>query len=74
MKKENIKEAIDESKRFIEKANNYIKLLEKEEKIYQEKVKQSEMYYTTSFPKESGAVRRSSLDLWRSLSKMRNSI
>lgn len=58
MKSENIVEAIEEAERFITRAK---KLL----------AKRAGKSYVWSNPKESGAVRRSSMDLTRSLANMR---
>lgn len=59
MRIENINEAVNEAKRFIEKVNAYKKA----------EVEKGEAYYL--IPKESGALRRASLDLTRALAKLR---
>lgn len=59
MKIENIKAAIKEAQRFIDIANE---LLEAEDKNPQSWI---------CLPKQSGATKRSSMDLTRTLSKMR---
>ena len=62
MKNETLITAIQEAKRFIEKA-------EQLQKIKQE-IDPNSIYYV-SFPKESGSVRRASLDLTRTLADLR---
>jgi hypothetical protein len=55
----NLKNAINEAERFIKKANEFIEVENNKEK----------RHYLN--PKESGAVKRASLDLTRALAKYR---
>lgn len=60
MKIENINEAVNEARRFIEKANAY---------NFADNNKHASW---SCIPKESGALRRASLDLTRALAKLRS--
>lgn len=60
---ENIKKAKQEALRFVERADALLQ----ERKKYDE----GEKKYCFNAPKESGAVRRASLDLTRALAEMR---
>lgn len=62
MKLENVKEAAEEAERFIKKYNDY---------IFAEQTKHASWSMT---PKESGALKRASMDLTRALSKMRQEV
>lgn len=62
MKTENLKEAIEEAKRFLKRAEDLNKKVSKKESAY--------IY--GGYPKESGSVKRASMDLTRSLAKLRN--
>lgn len=64
MRVDEIKKAVDEAKRFIRAAEFCI---EARRKTY----KSGEYEFHGSAPKESGAVRRASLDLTRQLAAMR---
>ena len=59
MEQEKINEAVNEARRFIEKANAYNFADNNKRASY------------SSIPKESGALRRASLDLTRALAKLR---
>lgn len=61
MKIENLKEAIEEAQRFLKRAEDLRKKTSKES-----------AYVYGGFPKESGSVKRASMDLTRSLAKLRN--
>jgi len=61
MKTENLKEAIAEAKRFLKRAEDLNK-----------KVSKESAYIYGGYPKESGSVKRASMDLTRSLAKLRN--
>lgn len=63
MKIENLKEAIEEAKRFLKRAEDLRKKTSK---------KSGYVYVYGGFPKESGSVKRASMDLTRSLAKLRN--
>lgn len=62
MKLSNLKEAIAEAKRFLERAENLNKKTGTDKKFL----------HLYGLPKESGSVKRSSMDLTRALSKLRN--
>lgn len=62
MKLENVKNAAEEAKRFIIKYNDYMFAEETKHATY------------TMTPKESGALKRASMDLTRALSKMRQDV
>lgn len=70
MKIANILEAEKEAKRFLERLSAARKSSENGHRLL---VKGSEVTYTTT-SKETGALKRSSMDLTRALSKMRNEI
>lgn len=55
-----LKEAINEAERFLEKANFLLQLENNKKRSYER------------FPKESGSVKRASMDLTRSLANFRN--
>lgn len=61
MQRDKVKAAIMEATRFISKANKLVKAMESD----------IEGGYPRLHPKESGACRRASMDLSRSLSDMR---
>jgi hypothetical protein len=63
----NLLEAIEEAKRFIKKAEFLIAVSDCRQPNY------GRMYVDIDiFPKEQGSVKRSSMDLTRSLAKLRN--
>lgn len=72
MKQETLKQAIAEAERFIERAKMYA-FLEKEQAEIKASKKpgDKDFYWYKTFPKESGAVRRSSMDLSRVLADLR---
>ena len=69
MKIKNILEAEQEAKRFLKKLNDVRK-----SETNQEKFKMISKSESTWGSKETGSLKRSSMDLTRSLSKMRNEI
>lgn len=69
MKIENILEAEQEVKRFLKKLKEV-----KESKMNKDKFTKNNDSHRTYTSKETGALKRSSLDLTRVLSKMRNDI
>lgn len=72
MKIDNINAAIAEAQRFIERAY-WLRdtLIADGERMKSESASGSKYVSAYTFPKESGAVRRASMDLTRSLAKMR---
>lgn len=62
MNTDKIKAAKTAAKRFNEAANEYLLVAEKD---------QRECFYIGKHPKQSGALRRASMDLTRALSDMR---
>ena len=66
MKYENLKSTIAEAERFLKKAKIFKKILDEEKKL-------TGNAYLWEHRKESGAVRRASMDLTRSLSELRRS-
>jgi hypothetical protein len=63
--------AIEEAKRFLDRAKELGDLISEEDKKWKEAKAKGEHYWTGSNPKESGAVRRASMDLSRALSDLR---
>lgn len=70
MKSDRIDDAIKEARRFIERAT-LLRSLETKEAKAKAAHKGPDRYWSSSFPVQSGAVRRASLDLTRSLAAMR---
>lgn len=68
MKTEKVKLAIIEAKRFIERANKLVEARKTQQSYVYGGVTH---YYDSHSPKESGSVRRASMDLTRCLADMR---
>lgn len=68
MKDVNIDHAVQEAKRFLACASNFAKVAAPEKSV---DVNGDAFTYRPSCPKESGALRRASLDLTRALANMR---
>lgn len=72
MKIDDITAAINEAERFIERAAHLRSILIADNAQVTAKTEAGDMYaFSQSFPKQSGAARRASMDLTRSLAKMR---
>ena len=63
--------AIEEAERFLGKAKELRFLITEDDKKWKEAKAKGEHYWTGSNPKESGAVRRASMDLTRALANLR---
>lgn len=68
MKTEKVKLAIIEAKRFLERANKLVEARKTQQLYVYDGITH---YYDSHAPKESGAVRRASMDLTRCLADMR---
>jgi hypothetical protein len=62
---------IEEAKRFLDRAKELKDLISEEDKKWKEAKEKGEHYWISNNPKESGAVRRASMDLSRALSALR---
>lgn len=68
MKRDNIMDAIVEAQNLVDRARELLKALDADDA----RVKSSGQYaFHNTFPKQSGAVKRASMDLTRQLAKMR---
>lgn len=67
----NIKAAVQEARRFIEKAEALIKLRGVDTNEVAERTALGQYAYESTFPAEQGAVKRASMDLTRALAVMR---
>jgi len=65
---EKLNNTIEEAEKFLKKAKELRNLMEEDKK---REMESKDYYYSSGNPKESGAVRRASMDLTRSLADLR---
>ena len=71
MDKKKLDVAIEEAERFLKKAKDLRDLTINDEKRIKTAKEKGEYYWGSNNPKESGAVRRASMDLTRALANLR---
>jgi hypothetical protein len=71
MDKKKLDIAIEEAERFLKKAKSLRDLTISDEKRIKMAKEKGDYYWVSSNPKESGAVRRASMDLTRALADLR---